>query len=379
MPELFSFEILSRDSATKGRCGRLTTPHGVVDTPVFMPVGTSGTVKGLTPQQLEHCHCQMILANTYHLMLRPGPEVVQQLGGLHGFMKWDGPILTDSGGFQVFSLAQLRKITDQGVWFSSHIDGQRIFLTPQRAIEVQNQLGADIIMVFDQCVHWPAEPGDLQDAVDRTVRWARLSLQAHGRDDQWLFGIVQGGTDMELRNRCLEELVELDFPGYAIGGLSVGEPIQLRNAVVQQIGPRLPDHKPRYLMGVGMPLDIIEAVSMGVDMFDCVLPTRNGRNGYAFTSTGPVKIRNYKHQNSTDPLDELCQCYTCSNFSRGYLRHLFSSNEMLGPILLSLHNIAFYQQFMHDIRTAIQQNTCRQLLDQVRSSWPVGNNAQEEN
>ena len=367
---MFSFQILGRDDSTSARRGRLTTPHGIVDTPAFMPVGTAGAVKGLTPRQLRDSGCQMLLANTYHLMLRPGPQTVEQLGGLHRMMGWDGAILTDSGGFQVFSLAELRQITDQGVWFASHIDGQRIFLTPQHAIEVQNRLGADIIMAFDQCPHWPADFEQLQEAVDRTLAWAELSLKAHRRrGDQWLFGIVQGGTEMQLRQRCLRGLMELDFAGYAIGGLSVGEPSGLRNQLVSQLAGQLPDDKPRYLMGVGMPVEIAEAVGAGVDMFDCVLPTRTGRNGYAFTSEGAVRLRHEKYKNDTCALDRRCHCYTCSNFSRGYLRHLFVSDEMLGPVLVSLHNVAFFQQFMHHMRIAIEQNGFGRLLDQVRSSW----------
>jgi len=374
-----SFNILCRDDSTGARRGRIETPHGEADTPLFMPVGTRATVKGLTPQQLRDCGSRVLLANTYHLLLRPGVEVVESLGGLHRFMGWDGPLLTDSGGFQVFSLADLREITDEGACFSSHIDGERIFLTPQRAIEVQNRLGADMIMVFDHCPSWPAEPAELALVVERTLRWAELSLQATRRTDQWLFGIVQGGTNLDLRRRCLEKLISLDFPGYALGGLSVGEPRDLREAIVSELAPQMPPDRPRYLMGVGMPLDIIEAVAAGVDMFDCVLPTRNGRNGYAFTSNGGLKIRNEKYKTDTGPLDGQCSCYTCSNFARGYLRHLFLSGEMLGPMLLSLHNIAFFQRFMQDIRSAIEQGRFGDLLDRVRSAWPAGRNAEDRN
>jgi len=347
----------------------LTTPHGVVDTPAFMPVGTRGTVKGVTPAQLRDCGCQLVLANTYHLLLRPGVQVVERLGGLHEFTGWDGAMLTDSGGFQVFSLAPLRQISEEGVWFSSHVDGQRLFLSPQEAVSVQNRLGADLIMAFDHCPPWPADAEQVRHAVDRTIRWARASLEAHNRAGQWLFGIVQGGTDLGERDRCLEQLLQLGFDGYAIGGLSVGEPAELRERVVRHVTPALPQDKPRYLMGVGTPLDIIEAVSAGVDLFDCVLPTRNGRNGYAFTWSGPVRIRNEKHKVDTAPLDRRCGCYTCRHFSRGYVRHLFLSDEMLGPILVSVHNIAFYQDLMHHMRVAIEGGTFSRLLQQVRGAY----------
>jgi queuine tRNA-ribosyltransferase len=352
----FSFEVTDCSSESAARCGRLRTPHGEVDTPVFMPVGTRASVKGLTPQQLKEASVDMVLANTYHLLLRPGPDVVADLGGLHRFMGWDGPILTDSGGYQVFSLSELRRISDDQVEFASHIDGERIRLSPEIATAVQNQLGADIIMAFDECPALPCEPEQLEQAVERTLRWAEQSLAAHQRNDQWMFGIVQGGTDPKLRSYCSEQLIKLDFPGYAIGGLSVGENHDEMIETVGFTAPLLPETKPRYLMGVGTPRDLVKAIALGIDMFDCVMPTRNGRNACAFISTGTIKLRNEQYKRQTQPLDEQCDCYTCRNFSRGYLRHLFLVGEMAGPILVSLHNLAFYQRLMAQARQAIRED-----------------------
>jgi len=349
---MFSFKITNRSSECRARLGLLETPHGTVETPVFMPVGTRGSVKGILPEQLRQAGAKMILANTYHLLLRPGADVVAQLGGLHRFMAWDGPVLTDSGGYQVFSLAQLNRIGPDEVEFASHIDGARIKLGPQIATNVQNKLGADIIMAFDECVPLPCS----REAVDRTIRWAKQSLQAHQRPDQWMFGIVQGGTDMNLRTFCTEELIKLNFPGYAIGGLSVGEGHDDMIATVRHTADLLPQDKPRYLMGVGMPRDLIAAIEAGIDMFDCVLPTRNGRNAFAFTRQGPIRLRNEQYKLDKKPLDETCNCYTCRNFSRGYLRHLFLVNEMAGPILVSLHNVAFFQLLMNQAHRAIRQD-----------------------
>jgi queuine tRNA-ribosyltransferase len=364
MATSFGLEILNRDPESRARLGRLSTPHGTVQTPVFMPVGSCGAVKGITPDQLRHAGTQMLLANTYHLALRPGAEVVAALGGLHGFMAWEGPILTDSGGFQVFSLATLTDIDDHGVTFKSHIDGATVRLDPAGAVRIQEQLGADVMMALDQCPALPAAPAALQQAVHRTIRWAAACRQAQTRTDQALFGIVQGGLDLDLRCRCLDELVALDFPGYAIGGLSVGEGPEKMAALVREFAWRMPDDRPRYLMGVGRPIDILRAVAAGVDMFDCVLPTRNGRNSFAFVQAGFLRLRNAKHRRDDRPLETGCDCYTCGRFSRGYLRHLFLADEMLGPILVSLHNIAYYHRWMRRIREAIAAGTFGRLLEE---------------
>ena len=331
----------------------MTTPHGRVQTPAFMPVGTAGSIKGVTPEQLRGTGTEIILANTYHLQLRPTAEVVHDLGGLHRFMGWDGPILTDSGGYQVFSLAGINRITDEGVTFRSHIDGSPMRLDPRIAIEIQNHLGADIIMAFDQCPPLPCDPGLLRLAVDRTIRWAAKCKEAHSRSDQAMFGIVQGGLDLDLRARCAKELVAIGFDGYAIGGLSVGESHREMIEVLTPVASNLPEDKPRYLMGVGLPRDILAAATAGIDLFDCVLPTRNGRNSWAFTSAGPLKMRNEKHRTDAQPLEKDCDCETCKRFSRGYIRHLFNAGEMLGPTLTSIHNLRFYQRFMSRIRDLI--------------------------
>jgi len=334
----------------------MTTAHGQVETPVFMPVGTAGAVKGITPQQLEETGAAIILANTYHLLLRPGVETVEKLGGLHKFMAWNRPILTDSGGYQVFSLSPLTKIDDDGVEFASHIDGAKIYLNAEIATEIQNRLAADIIMCFDQCTPFGLDEPQLRKAVERTVLWAQRSKQAHKRSNQMLFAIVQGGINPELRTYCAKELVKTGFDGYAIGGLSVGEGHNDMIQTVTHTTQHLPKDRPRYLMGVGTPADIIAAVRAGVDMFDCVLPTRNGRNAFAFTENGPVRLRNNTHINDTRPIEAGCNCYCCRNFSRGTLRHFFNSGEMLGPILASLHNLAFYQRLMAEIRQAIKRD-----------------------
>ncbi|GMU34261.1 MAG: tRNA guanosine(34) transglycosylase Tgt [Planctomycetia bacterium] len=356
----FSFQI--RAVAGRARCAVLHTPHGEIQTPAFMPVGTKASVKGVTPDQLVAAGASIILANTYHLALRPGADIVAEMGGLHRFMSWDRPILTDSGGFQVFSLATLNSIDDDGVTFKSHIDGAVLRLSPSEAVEIQEKLGADIIMAFDQCPPLPASPDLLRQAVDRTIRWARDCRDAKRRDDQALFGIVQGGLDLDLRCRCLDEIVKLDFPGYAIGGLSVGEAPEEMAAFLNEFTHRMPDDRPRYLMGVGRPIDILRAVNTGVDMFDCVLPTRNGRNAFAFCDAGFVRIRNSRYKTDPRPLVENCDCYACSHFSRAYLRHLFLAGEMLGPMLVSLHNIAYYQRLMRRIRETIAAGTFHELL-----------------
>jgi queuine tRNA-ribosyltransferase len=350
------FEITHKAPDCAARCGVLTTAHGAVQTPAFMPVGTAGAVKGITPDQLRETGPQMILANTYHLMLRPGADVVERLGGLHQFMAWDGPILTDSGGYQVFSLSALTRIDDEGVEFASHVDGARFHLNAEIAIEIQNQLGADVIMCFDECTPFPAERSRLETAVARTLEWARRSKAAHRRSDQLLFGIVQGGIDLELRRYCAGQIVNIGFDGYAIGGLSVGEGHDHMIRTAEHTATLLPAERPRYLMGVGMPADIIAAVRAGVDMFDCVLPTRNGRNAYAFTRHGALRLRNNTHINSGDPLEADCDCYTCRHFTRGAIRHFFNCGEMLGPILLSLHNLRSYQRLMSEIRGHIERS-----------------------
>jgi len=348
------FDLLKRDRVTAARLGRVTTRHGAFDTPAFMPVGTQGTIKGLLPDGLAASGVQIILANTYHLMLRPGEEVVAEVGGLHRFMAWPGPILTDSGGFQVFSLTGLNDITDDGVRFKSHIDGSEIMLTPRQSIQVQNALGADIIMAFDECPAADATSEVHHQAVRRTLRWAKASQEAHGRqNDQALFGIVQGGTDLELRRQCAAGLLEMDFPGYALGGLAVGEGFEKMRTVLEHTVPLLPVAKPRYLMGVGFPQDIVMAVARGIDMMDCVLPTRNGRNAYAFTAAGPLRLRNRIHARDQRPLEEGCDCYCCAHFTRCAIRHFFFAGEMLGPILVSVHNTRFYQRLMLDVRRAI--------------------------
>jgi queuine tRNA-ribosyltransferase len=347
-----SYELHVRDSAA--RVGRVRTPHGDFDTPAFMPVGTQGSVKGILPDQLRDTGTQCVLANTYHLMLRPGEEAVAELGGIHRFMAWDGPILTDSGGFQVFSLADISKINGDGVIFKSHVDGSLVELTPERAMRVQNALGADIIMMFDECPPGDA-PREVQEmALERTLAWAKRCVAAHARPEkQALFGIVQGGVFLDLRERCLRELVAMDLPGYALGGLAVGEGFANMVRVLEHTVPLLPENKPRYLMGVGFPRDIVEAVGRGIDMFDCVMPTRHGRNAYAFTAGGPVRLRNSRLARDGGPLEVGCDCYACRHFTLGTIRHYFLAGEMLGPILVSVHNVRFYQRLMADIRRAI--------------------------
>jgi queuine tRNA-ribosyltransferase len=365
----FSFRVLAGQDAA--RRGELSTPHGSSPTPAFMPVGTCAAVKGLSPAQLQEAGVQIVLANTYHLLLRPGPEVVAALGGLHRFMGWAGPILTDSGGYQVFSLADLRALDDEGVSFRSHVDGLLVRLTPERAIEVQNQLGADVIMVLDECPPLPADARMLRKAVERSVAWAGRCKRAHRREDQALFGIVQGGLDRALRRECLTRLREIGFDGYALGGLSVGEPPEDMAALLRDLAPDLPVDAPRYLMGVGRPVDLVHAVASGIDLFDCVLPTRNGRKGYAFTSRGVVRLRNARHRTSSEPLDPACRCYVCRTFARGYLRHLLVVGEALGGTLTALHNVAFYQGLMAAMREALEAGRFAVWRDEFLRSPPV--------
>ncbi len=348
------YTLIHQDKATAARVGKLQTAHGVVNTPIFMPVGTRGTVKACTPQMLsDQIHAEIILANTYHLYLRPGHEIVNETGGLHAFMGWQHPILTDSGGFQVFSLGPLRTITEEGVAFRSTIDGTEHFISPERSIEIQNALGADVIMVFDECPALPNEYTYLKDSMEMTLRWAARSKEAHQNPDQLLFGIVQGGMERDLRQASVEGTVSIGFPGYAIGGLSVGEEKGLMYETLAYVAPLLPENKPRYLMGVGTPEDLVYGVRCGIDMFDCVMPTRNARNGSLFTTAGIVRIRNSKYRRDFSPLDPECTCYTCQNFTRTYLRHLHIENEILGSQLHTLHNLHFYISLMRGIRRAI--------------------------
>ena len=365
----FSFQLEATDPDTAARAGTWMTPHGPVQTPAFMPVGTLGTVKGLLPDQLRDSGAQMVLANTYHLALRPGSEVVRDLGGLHRFMDWDGPILTDSGGFQVFSLAKLRKMDDEKAVFRSHIDGSLLELSPERAVQIQEDLGADCIMCLDECPPANDVPEKIRAAVDRTTLWAKRCRDAQRRDDQALFGINQGGIDEAMRTRSAEALIPLDFPGYAVGGLSVGEAPEDMYRTLDFTVHQLPEHKPRYLMGVGRPVDILEAVCRGIDLFDCVMPTRNGRNAMAFTSSGPVRLRNAVHIRDERPLDPECDCLACTRYSRGYLRHLFAAKEMLGGILVSLHNIRFYQKLVQDLRIAVNNGTVAQFRANQLARW----------
>jgi queuine tRNA-ribosyltransferase len=354
------FQIESR--CGPARTGRLMTRHGEVETPVFMPVGTQATVKTLSPADLESIDAEIILSNTYHLFLRPGHELVREFGGLHGFMNWKRPVLTDSGGFQVFSLADLRKVTDEGVTFQSHIDGgAKHFITPEYAVEIQEALGADIIMAFDECIPYPATRDYAQESLDRTHRWAKRCRDAKKDTGQALFGIVQGGMYADLRKQSADTLVDIGFEGYAIGGLSVGETKPLMYEMLEATVPSLPQDQPRYLMGVGTPEDLVEGVDRGIDMFDCVMPTRNARNGTFFTSFGKLSIRNSRYERDSSPLDPECGCYTCRNFSRAYLRHLFNAGEVLALRLGTIHNLSFYLSLMKDIRSSLEQGRFREF------------------
>jgi queuine tRNA-ribosyltransferase len=348
------YELIKKCKQTGARLGRVHTPHGSFDTPIFMPVGTTATVKTMTPEELKSVHAKIILSNTYHLYMRPGHHIIKEAGGLHKFMNWDRSILTDSGGFQVFSLSNLRDIHEEGVYFRSHIDGSKHFFTPEKSIEIQNDLGADIIMCFDECVSYPKEIEYVKKSVERTTKWAKRCKAAHkDTEKQSLFGIVQGGTYEELRIKSAYEIMEIDFPGYAIGGLSVGEPFSEMYAMLECLGPILPENKPRYLMGVGSPDYLIEGSIRGIDMFDCVLPTRIGRNGTVMTSLGKIIVRDAKYAKDYSPLDSQCDCYTCKNYSRAYIRHLLKCNEVLGIRLTTYHNVYFLINLMKNIRQAI--------------------------
>lgn len=362
----FGFELLSRDSHSAARLGVLTTPHGAVDTPVFMPVGTLATVKGLTVDQIQSTGSQLILGNTYHLALRPGSERIERLGGLHAFMGWDGPILTDSGGFQIFSLAERAKITEHSAQFRSHIDGSLLDLTPEESIRIQERLGSDIAMVLDHVVALPAEKRLVEEAMHRSTRWAARCLASATLAQQAKFAIVQGGLDEELRRESAAGLTQLPFDGYAVGGLSVGETPAEMVRIIHATTPHLPADKPRYLMGVGRPIDLLEGIAGGIDMFDCVMPTRNGRNALAFTWQGSLRLRNAIHADDPAPIDESCPCLACRH-SRSYLRHLFISKEMLGPILLTHHNLTFYQLLMAEARRQIAGGTFASWLEQQRT------------
>lgn len=362
------------------RRGVMEFPRGAVQTPAFMPVGTYGTVKGLNPQQLKELGADIILGNTFHLMLRPGTEVINHHGDLHEFMGWDKPILTDSGGFQVFSLGDMRKISEEGVKFRSPIDGDEIFLGPESAIEIQHKLGADIIMVFDECTPYPADEKTARESMELSMRWAARCKQAHGENSAALFGIVQGSMYKNLRDESLDALVNLEFDGYAIGGLSVGESKEEMVDIVEYCSPKLPADKPRYLMGVGTPEDIVHAVSNGIDMFDCVMPTRNARNGHLFTSKGLLRLRNSRYRDDTRPLDEQCACYTCQNFSRSYLHHLDKCKEILGSQLNTIHNLHYYQSLLAGLRVAIEQGRLSAFIsqfqeEQAQSSVESGDSA----
>lgn len=355
------FELLNNDGCA--RRGRLKFARGIVETPVFMPVGTYGSVKSLTPDELTGLGAQIILGNTFHLQLRPGMEVVKAHGSLHGFMGWNQPILTDSGGFQVFSLGNMRKISEQGVHFRSPVDGGAIFMSPEESMRIQRELGSDIVMIFDDCTPYPATFEEASVSMNLSLRWAKRSKAAHAENPAALFGIVQGGMYEQLRQNSIAGLIDIGFDGYAIGGLSVGEPKQDMLAMLDHVAPRMPADKPRYLMGVGTPEDLVEAVRRGIDMFDCVMPTRNARNGHLFTREGVVRIRNSRFQQDTGPLDERCGCYTCRHYSRSYLHHLDKCKEMLGPRLNTLHNLFYYLELMRDLRKAVANRRLAAFVD----------------
>ena len=371
----FRFEILKKDSFSKARLGRIETDHGSFSTPAFLPVGTQGAVKSLTPEELGEVGVEAILGNTYHLYLRPGHGTIERLGGLHTFIHWDRPILTDSGGYQIFSLAKLRKISEDGVTFQSHIDGSLHFLTPEKVVEIQRTLGSDIAMVLDECIPYPSPYEYTKASTSLTTRWAKKSLEQKQETDPALFAIVQGGMYQDLREESAQALVEMDFQGYAIGGVSVGEPKSLMLNVLEWTTPFLPENAPRYLMGVGTPEDILDAVLLGIDLFDCVLPTRNARNGMLFTPTGKISIKQAQYAEDERPIDETCACYTCRHYSRAYLRHLYLANEILSPRLNTLHNLYYYMNLIKNIQEAIREN---RLLNFYKSRDSYSNRCLEE-
>ena len=362
-----TYKIIKEDG--KARRGEVITSHGTFQTPAFMPVGTYGAIKSVTPENLSELGAEIILSNTYHLMQRPGVDVIKDHGGLHEFMGWDKPILTDSGGYQVFSLAKNRKITEEGVKFNSPLNGDRLFLSPESCMDLQKQYGVDIAMVLDECTPYPVEKSVAESSMRLSLRWAQRCRDSFISSNQSLFGIIQGGVFTDLRDESLQSLTEMDFEGYAIGGLSVGESKKELQDIVSYITPKMPISSPRYLMGVGTPLDIANGVDQGVDMFDCVIPTRHARNGYLYTSTGEIKIRNSRFKNDLNPLDSNCNCYTCSNFSRSYLHHLDKTKEILGSTLNTIHNLYFYLKLMGDLRLAIETGTLQTFLSEFRSTW----------
>ncbi|VAW56867.1 Queuine tRNA-ribosyltransferase [hydrothermal vent metagenome] len=372
------FELVKGDLGP--RRGKITFPRGTIETPAFMPVGTNGTVKSMTSEELKTLGAEIILGNTFHLMLRPGTDIIKKHGDLHDFMHWDKPILTDSGGFQVFSLAKLRKITEEGVSFNSPIDGKKVMLTPESSMQVQADLGSDIVMIFDECTPYPATQQEAQDSMELSLRWAERSKIAHKGNNSALFAIVQGGMYENLREHSANKLVNIGFDGYAIGGLSVGEPKDERDKVLEITTPLLPKDSPRYLMGVGTPEDIVESVRRGIDMFDCVMPTRNARTGFLYTSTGIIKIRNAKYKDDLRPVDENCGCYTCRNYSRSYLRHLDKCKEILSSRLNTLHNLHYYQQLMKDIRQAIEEDRFEPYVEEFYAArQQEGSESEPEN
>ena len=369
-----SFKL--KTTSGKARRGEITTAHGVIQTPIFMPVGTYGTVKGMTPRDLTEIQAQIILGNTFHLWMRPGLDIMEKFGGLHQFMGWNGPILTDSGGFQVFSLGAMRKIKEEGVHFRSPVNGDKLFLTPEESMRIQTVLNSDIVMIFDECTPYPATHTEARLSMEMSMRWARRSRDSFDAlgNNNGLFGIVQGGMYEDLRDISLQGLEEIGFDGYAIGGLSVGEPKDDMQRILAHTAPKLPQHKPRYLMGVGTPEDLVNAVGQGIDMFDCVMPTRNARNGWLFTRTGDIRIRNAKFRNDESPLDATCSCYTCKNFSRAYLHHLDRSKEILGAQLNTMHNIHYYLELMREMREAIEQDRFEEFVKEFNALR--GQNAQ---
>lgn len=367
---MIKFEVIKKDTSSNARLGRIQTSRGAVDTPVFMPVGTQGTVKTFSSTELKDIGAGVILSNVYHLYMRPGIDIIKKAGGLHKFINWNSPILTDSGGFQIFSLARLRKINDEGVEFQSHIDGSLHFFTPKKVMEIQNILGSDIIMPLDECIPYPCDYNYACNSMKLTIEWLIQSAEFFKNNtekEQSLFGIAQGGIYSDLREQCINQLIELDLPGYAIGGVSVGEPIEKMNEIIAFSAPKLPEQKPRYLMGTGTPNDIVQSIEQGIDMFDCVLPTRNARTGAAFTSSGRITIRNADYKEDFSPLDPECGCYSCKNYSRAYIRHLLNAEEILGLRLVSYHNIYFYVKLLERIRKAIQENRFQEIKKRILS------------
>lgn len=368
MAEIGNFEVVAKTEGA-ARSAKLQTAHGVVETPIFMPVGTKATVKGMLPEEVKAMGAHIVLGNTYHLHVRPGEQLIKKLGGLHKFMNWDGPILTDSGGFQVFSLSKLNKLTEEGVEFRSHIDGKKLFISPEISMQIQMDLGSDIIMAFDECLQYPATKEEIRKSMDLTYRWLKRSKEAMTRKESLLFGIVQGGLDLDTRIESLEQITSVDLPGYALGGFSVGEPIEMMHELVRVVGPMMPADKPRYLMGVGTPLDLILSVDSGIDMFDCVMPTRVARNGTLYTWQGKVSIKKAEHKEDPGPLDPECDCYTCTHYSRAYLRHVFLAGEIISSRLNTIHNLHFYIKLMEKVRESIREGRWEEFRDYCINRW----------